>query len=76
MKHDRVKKRNTEMLTRREKEVALHIADGRTNREIASLLYISIQTVNTHRKRIFEKLGVHNIASLVQLILASDNLEH
>lgn len=56
-------------LTSREKEVAMLIAAGHTNNSIARKLYISTHTVNTHRKNIFRKLNVNNIATLVTVML-------
>ncbi len=53
------------LITRREKEVLLLIAEGLTNTEIAERLFISIPTVNTHRKSILEKLQVKNTATLI-----------
>ena len=53
------------LLTRREKEVLQLIAEGLTNAEIAEKLFISIPTVNTHRKSILEKLDVKNTATLI-----------
>lgn len=47
-------------LTRRELEVIEHVATGRTNREIASELFLSVRTVDRHLSRIFEKLGVNS----------------
>jgi len=41
------------------------IAEGLTNAEIAEKLFISIPTVNTHRKSILEKLDVKNTATLI-----------
>jgi RNA polymerase sigma factor (sigma-70 family) len=55
-----------EKLTDREREVLQLIAEGRTNREIAELLYISIKTVETHRSHLMEKLNIRNIAELTQ----------
>jgi len=52
-------------LSEREREVLQLIAEGHSNKEAASLLSISPATVETHRSRIFEKLGVHNTAELV-----------
>jgi DNA-binding CsgD family transcriptional regulator len=46
-------------LTLREREVVGLVADGRTNAEIANLLWISPQTVRTHLANVFEKLEVH-----------------
>jgi DNA-binding NarL/FixJ family response regulator len=53
-------------LTRREKEILKHIADGMTNAEIADKLYLSVDTVKTHRKNMMRKLNVNNTAALVK----------
>jgi DNA-binding NarL/FixJ family response regulator len=53
-------------LTRREREVLRLIADGLTNKEIAARLSLSINTVETHRKHLMEKLDCHNAAELVR----------
>lgn len=47
-------------LTRREAEVLLHVAQGRSNREIASALWISEKTVRNHVEHIYSKIGVSN----------------
>ncbi|WP_114790516.1 response regulator transcription factor [Niabella yanshanensis] len=54
------------ILTRREKEVLELIANGLTNNEIAEQLYISITTVDTHRKNLLSKFDSRNVASLVR----------
>lgn len=53
-------------LTRRELEVLELIAEEFTNPEIAEKLFISIRTVDTHRRNLIEKLGVKNTAGLVR----------
>lgn len=53
------------IITRREKEILLLIAEGLTNAEIAGKLYISTPTVNTHRKSLLEKFDVKNTALLI-----------
>lgn len=55
-----------ERLTNREREVIKLVAEGRTNREIADLLRISVKTVLGYRTRIMEKLGIHNRTELVK----------
>jgi len=55
------------VITRREKEVLLLIAEGMTNGEIAQQLFIGISTVDTHRKNLLAKLGARNTASLVRI---------
>ncbi len=52
-------------LSEREREIFQLIAEGKTNKEIASLLSISPSTVDTHRSRIMEKLDVHSAAEIV-----------
>lgn len=54
------------ILTRREKEVLELIADGNTNNEIATKLFISVTTVDTHRKNLLAKFEAKNIASLIK----------
>ncbi len=54
------------VLTRREKEVLELIADGLTNNEIAQRLFISVATVDTHRKNLLAKFEAKNIASLIK----------
>ena len=52
-------------LTPREREVFEHVAQGKTSKQIADTLTISVHTVNNHRKRICRKVGVHSTAELV-----------
>ena len=54
-----------ETLTAREREVYQLLAEGSSNKEIAKSLTLSLHTVETHRARIMEKLGVHTAAELV-----------
>lgn len=54
------------ILTRREKEVLELIADGMTNNEIAQKLFISVTTVDTHRKNLLAKFDVKNTALLIR----------
>jgi two-component system nitrate/nitrite response regulator NarL len=54
------------LLTRREKEILLLIADGLTNNEIATKLFLSTHTVDSHRKNLFIKFDVNNVALLVK----------
>ena len=53
------------VITRREKEVLKLIAEGLTNAEISEKLFISVPTVNTHRKSLLEKFEVKNRAMLL-----------
>src|SRR6218665_1001156 len=53
------------VIPRREKEVLQKIAEGLTNAEISEILFISIPTVNTHRKSLLEKFEAKNTAILI-----------
>jgi DNA-binding NarL/FixJ family response regulator len=55
-----------EMLTEREREVLQLVAEGRTNREIADHLMLSIKTVQAHRANLMEKLNAHDRTDLVK----------
>jgi two-component system response regulator NreC len=54
-----------ELLTERERQLYHLLAEGHSNKDIAARLQLSLHTVETHRTRIMEKLGVHSIAELV-----------
>ena len=54
-----------ESLSDREREIFQLIAEGKANKEIAALLFISLSTVETHRARIMEKLDLHSAAEIV-----------
>jgi DNA-binding NarL/FixJ family response regulator len=54
-----------ELLTGREREILQLIAEGRANKEVASLLNISLTTVETHRTHILQKLDLHSVPELI-----------
>ena len=54
-----------DLLTTREREILQLIAEGRTNKEAATLLNVSVTTVETHRTHILQKLGLHSIPELI-----------
>jgi DNA-binding NarL/FixJ family response regulator len=58
---------NSIILTRREKEVLELIAEGMTNGEIAAKLFISVTTVDTHRKNLLAKFEARNVAAMVKI---------
>ncbi len=76
-RHVEVKEK--EKLSNREKEVLQLIAEGYTSSEIASMLKLSVKTVQAHRSRMMEKLDIHTIAGLTRhairigLVGASDS---
>jgi two-component system, NarL family, response regulator NreC len=58
-----------ETLTDREKQVLKLVAEGRSNKEVADVLGISVKTAMSHREHVMEKLGVHNRTELVRFAL-------
>ena len=58
-----------ESLTDREKQVLKLVADGRSNKEVAELLGISVKTAMSHRERIMEKLGLHSRTELIRFAI-------
>ena len=58
------KNENDESLSEREREIVICIARGMSNKDVADKLFISINTVLTHRKNIFRKLDIHSISGL------------
>ncbi|HET6428312.1 MAG TPA: response regulator transcription factor [Phycisphaerae bacterium] len=56
-------------LTPREREVLQLIAEGKTNRNIAEVLGLSVKTVDTHRAHLMRKLGIHDQTTLVKFAL-------
>jgi DNA-binding NarL/FixJ family response regulator len=59
----------TQALSGREVEVLQSVAEGKSNKEIAALLGVSTKTVENHRMRLMNKLGVHNAASLTLIAI-------
>ena len=53
-------------LTTREREVLQLFAEGKSTKEIASILHVSVKTIETHRKHIMDKLDLHSIAELTK----------
>jgi two-component system response regulator NreC len=61
---------SSEVLSNREREIMVLLANGKPNREIGKLLSISVRTVDTHRSNILKKLGFKTNAELVKLAIA------
>jgi DNA-binding NarL/FixJ family response regulator len=53
-------------LSKREQEVLQLIAEGKSTKDIAATLYVSIKTVETHRKQIMDKLDIYSVAGLTK----------
>jgi DNA-binding NarL/FixJ family response regulator len=56
-------------LTDREKQVLKLVAEGKSNKEVAEVLGISVKTAMSHRERVMEKLGLHNRTDLIRFAL-------
>ena len=54
-----------ELLTTREREILQLVAEGKSNKDIAALLNLSVYTVETHRSNIMEKLNLHTVPELI-----------
>jgi len=53
------------LLTDREREILQLLAEGRSNKEVATLLEVGLSTVETHRANLMQKLNLHNTAEIV-----------
>lgn len=57
-------------LSAREREVLAMIAEGQSNKEMAGKLGVGVRTIETHRERVMDKLGIHSIAGLTKYAIA------
>ena len=64
-------KYSTALLSVREIEILIHIANGLSNTEVAEKLFLSPKTVETHRTNIMQKLNIHNVVGLVKYAIKS-----
>ncbi len=58
-----------EGLTARQREILQLVAEGRSTKEIAAALGLSVKTVETHRSRIMDRMGIRDVAGLVRLAI-------
>ena len=63
------------LLTRREQEVLMQIAKGLSTKEMSKALFISENTIETHRQNIFSKLRAHNMAELIIKAIATGYID-
>ena len=54
-----------ELLTTREREILQLLAEGKTNKDVANMLNLSLYTVETHRTHILQKLNLHSVPELI-----------
>jgi len=73
--HEKLKTQDKKLpndLTKREYEVLGLVASGKTNKEVAESLFISVKTVETHKTHILEKLGLRNTTELVKYAIKNN----
>jgi DNA-binding NarL/FixJ family response regulator len=58
--------KSADPLTLRERQVLQLIAEGKSTKDIACILFISVKTAESHRSRLMQKLDIHEIATLVR----------
>jgi DNA-binding CsgD family transcriptional regulator len=62
-------------LTAREREIVQLIAEGRSSKEVADALGISVKTAETHRANLMRKLGLHSVSELVHFAIRNQIVE-
>jgi regulator of cell morphogenesis and NO signaling len=65
----------TESISEREREIIVCLVQGLSNKEIASKLFISVNTVMTHRRNISRKLQIHSLAGLTIYAIANNLID-
>jgi DNA-binding NarL/FixJ family response regulator len=63
-------------LTPREREIVQLLAEGKSNKETATLLNLSVKTVETHRSNLMRKLGLHGLSDLIHYALRNNLIDH
>lgn len=66
---------NNESISEREKEIIICLVQGMSNKEIANHLFISVNTVITHRRNIIRKLQIHSLAGLTIYAIANNLID-
>ena len=69
------KAESTETVSEREKEIIMCLVQGMSNKEIAAKLFISVNTVITHRRNISRKLQIHSLAGLTIYAIANNMID-
>jgi DNA-binding NarL/FixJ family response regulator len=58
-----------EGLTKRQREILQLVAEGKSTKEIAQILDVSVKTIETHRMRLMDRLGIHDVPGLVRFAI-------
>jgi DNA-binding NarL/FixJ family response regulator len=64
--HEKTDDDSAAVLTSREREVIQLLAEGKTSKEVAVALHLSVKTAETHRTNLMRKLGLHSVADLTR----------
>ena len=64
--------KSLESLTPRQREILQLIAEGKSTKQMALSLNLSVKTVETHRAQLMDRLQIHNIAGLVRYAIRND----
>lgn len=70
--HDSVNGEQRHLLTAREREVVQLLAEGKSSKEVASTLKISVKTAETHRANVMRKLNLHSVTDLVRYAIRNN----
>jgi len=65
----------SDRLTQREREIVQLLAEGKSNKEVASMLGISVKTAETHRRNVLMKLNLHSISDLIHYAIRNKIIE-
>jgi len=65
-----------DLLTPRQREILQLIAEGKSTREIAETLHLSVKTVETHRAQLMDRLDIHDVAGLIKFALRKGLASH
>ncbi len=65
----------SDRLTQREREIVQLLAEGKSNKEVASILGISVKTAETHRRNVLIKLNLHSISDLIHYAIRNKIIE-
>jgi DNA-binding CsgD family transcriptional regulator len=64
-----------ERLTPREREIVQLLSEGKSSKEVAAMLNISVKTAETHRANIMRKLSIHSVSELVRYAVRNQIIE-
>ncbi len=62
-------------LTPREREIVQYLAEGKSNKDVAALLRVSVKTIETHRANLMNKLGLHSVSDMVRYAIRNKFIE-